>query len=120
MKTAVQYTWFIGMLIGLLLYLAIGLRTAVVEADLEPAGKVARKVLITVPINPTPFGHDRLDRMSARAVAASDTWAGGLPVHVPGVHRDPTTRHSRARACPFFFGGPPRFAICYDLGADVT
>jgi hypothetical protein len=39
MKTAVQYTWFIGMLIGLLVYLAIGRRTAVVKAELEPAGR---------------------------------------------------------------------------------
>jgi NCS1 family nucleobase:cation symporter-1 len=39
MKTAVQYTWFIGMLIGLLVYLAIGRRTAVVETELEPAGR---------------------------------------------------------------------------------
>jgi NCS1 family nucleobase:cation symporter-1 len=39
MKTAVQYTWFIGMLIGLLVYLAIGRRTAVVKTELEPAGR---------------------------------------------------------------------------------
>jgi NCS1 family nucleobase:cation symporter-1 len=35
MKTVVQYTWFIGMLVGLLVYLAIGRRSAVVRP--EPA-----------------------------------------------------------------------------------
>ncbi|HEV7787999.1 MAG TPA: cytosine permease, partial [Pseudonocardia sp.] len=37
MKTVVQYTWFIGMLVGLLVYVGIGRRSAVVEP--EPAGR---------------------------------------------------------------------------------
>lgn len=56
MGTAAQYSWFIGMGIGLAVYYLLGSRSAITATSLRPVTDDADPALATIPAQPAPEG----------------------------------------------------------------
>jgi NCS1 family nucleobase:cation symporter-1 len=56
MGTVAQYSWFIGMGVGLVTYYLLGSRSAVTATSLRPVAGGPDPALATIPAQPAPEG----------------------------------------------------------------